>query len=434
MDWKKLFQRFPSMGISAAVHTGITPGLHHYQRQADGTTARFHLRINTSGSGLLLANAASAVRLHPSGVMIAKGILDGENEEAIVKSLIRVFRGVTRQQALVDFKQVQSLIASMEKPSHDYPIINQTDPSFSSRADLLERPISADVPLGSLSQMEPILKRLWEEGIPHVTIITGNNSAEKDLLYAVEKAEDLGLITGVRGRGSDLAHGMRIANLAQAGLDHLDIYYLSSNEKMHNALVEKDDYNKAIKSLTMAHKNEVCPVAVVSLVKQTLATIDETLAAIANLNIANACLFAVATTNPMDVAKGALLGDELVQAAAVAEEAAERHKMRLFWYPPIKFNAKQSLSEQICSGPRTSGDTAIHINLDGSVIPARGLYKSAGNILKQSWDTIANLPEYVNYQRRLETDTHCPTCPGLAICAADCPKNPEGWAIQTDER
>ena len=24
--------------------------------------------------------------------------------------------------------------------------------------------------------------------------------------------------------------------------------------------------------------------------------------------------------------------------------------------------------------------------------------------------------------------THCATCPGLAICAADCPKEPAGWS------
>jgi hypothetical protein len=28
----------------------------------------------------------------------------------------------------------------------------------------------------------------------------------------------------------------------------------------------------------------------------------------------------------------------------------------------------------------------------------------------------------------VESDTHCGQCPGLAICAADCPRAPAGWA------
>ena len=239
-------------------------------RPADGTQARFHLRVNASGNGVLLANAACAVRLHPSGVIIAKGLLEGLDENAIVEKLEKAFSGVTRQQATADIKHVLSLIATLEKPHHDYPILNPADPSFSPHAAPLERPISADVPLCKPFYMEPILCRLWDEGIPHVTIIVGKDPVEKDLIRAVEKAEDLGLITGVRGRGCDLAHCTRIPDLAQAGLDHLDVYCLSTDEQIHDSLLGKNDYKLAVKALVMAQKREVCPVAVVALVKPTL--------------------------------------------------------------------------------------------------------------------------------------------------------------------
>jgi radical SAM protein with 4Fe4S-binding SPASM domain len=276
--------------------------------------------------------------------------------------------------------------------------------------------------------MEPILRRLWDEGIPHVTIIVGKEPIEKDLIRAVEKAEDLGLITGVRGRGSDLAHCTQIPDMAQAGLDHLDVYCLSIDEQVHNSLVGKNDYKLAIKAMIMAQKREVCPVAVISLVRPTLTTIDETLAAIAAHGVINVCLFAIATTDAADQLSGALHADELVQAAALAEEAAERCRLRLLWYPPLRYNPDLPLGDQICHGPRTSGDSAIRVDPDGYVIPARGPYHSPGNIVKQSWETIAKGAVYVDYRRRVEADTHCPTCPGLAICAADCPRNSQGWA------
>lgn len=428
MKWKSLFRRFRPFGGSPIARAGIFPGLYHYMRYSDGSTARIHLRVDASGSGVLLANAACAVRLHPSGVVIAKGLLEGQDERAIVKKLVKLFRGVTNDEAMADLKHVYSLISWLEKPRKDYPILNYADPSFSQHATPLERPISADVPLCKPFHMEPILRRLWDEGIPHVTIIVGKEPAEKDLIRAVEKAEDLGLITGVRGRGSDLAHCNRIPDMAQAGLDHLDVYCLSTDETIHDSLAGKNDYKNAVKALVMTQKREVCPVAVIPLTKPTLQTIDETLISIAEHGVINAYMYAIATTDPADQSSGALHADELVQVAALVEETAERYRIRLLWYPPVKFNPQEPLADQICRGPRTSGDSAVRVEPDGNVFAARGSYQSAGNIVKQSWETIAKSAVYEHYRRRLESDTHCPTCPGLTICAADCPRNPEGWA------
>jgi radical SAM protein with 4Fe4S-binding SPASM domain len=433
MSWKKIFRRLSSSGRSFSSRAGIEPGLYHYMRQADGATARLHLRVDAGGNGLLLANAACAVQLHPSGVVIAKGFLDGQDEKFILEKLTAVFKGVTGPQATADMRQIRELIASLETPSGDYPILNPADPSFFPHAAPLERPISADVPLCKPFHMEPILRRLWDEGIPHVTIIVGKDPVEKDMVRAVEKAEDLGLITGVRGRGIDLAHCARIPDMAQAGLDHLDVYCLSTDGQIHDSLMGKNDYKFAIKAMVLAQKREVCPVAVLSLVKPTMATIDDTLAAISGHGVVNACLFAIASDDPGDQTSGALQADELVQAAAMAEEAAERHHLRLLWYPPVRFNPDMTLGEQVCRGPRCGGDSAIRVDPDGYIIPARGPYHSPGNIVKESWDTIAKRAVYVDYRRRLQKDTHCPTCPGLAICAADCPRNPEGWA-EADRR
>ncbi len=428
MEWKTYFRYFSLRASTPLARLGFRPGLYHYLRQADGATARIHLRIDASGEGMLLANAACAVRLHPSGVVIAKGILDGRDENKIVEQLMKLFRGLSSQEALADLKHVYSLISWLEKPHKDYPILNLADPSFSPRASPLERPIAADVPLCKPFYMESILSRLWEEGIPHVTIIAGKDPLEKDLLRAVEKAEDLGLIAGVRGRGSDLAHCTRIPDMAQAGLDHLDVYCLSVDEQVHDGLMGKNDYKRAIKALVTAQKREVCPVAIIALVRQTLAALDDTLAAIAQHGVLNVGLFAIATTEAAHQASGALLADELVQVAALAEEAAEKHRLRLLWFPTVHYHPQLHLGDQICRGPRASGDSSIRVDPDGCVFPARGPYHSPGNIVKQSWETIAKQAAYVDYKRRLESDTHCPTCPGLAVCAADCPRNPQGWA------
>ena len=65
MNWKRQFKRLFARQGSPIAHVGIEPGLYHYMRPCDGTQARFHLRVNASGNGVLLANAACAVRCTP---------------------------------------------------------------------------------------------------------------------------------------------------------------------------------------------------------------------------------------------------------------------------------------------------------------------------------------------------------------------------------
>jgi radical SAM protein with 4Fe4S-binding SPASM domain len=412
---------------------GIRPGLYHYMREADGGFVRFHLRVDTSGNGLLLANAAAAAQLRVSGVIIAKGLLEGESVEAIVGQLLRSFYGVTSTQATADIAQVRKIINDLASPGDNYPILNLADPSFSPQATPLDKPLSADVPLAMLDSMRPILQRLWDLGIPHVTILADAGVDAAPLVSAVERASDLGMITGVRGAGSVLARGTLIRDLAAAGLDHLDVYYLSHVAEIHDALLQPGDQAKAIEAILAAQQQEICPVPHVALLQSTLRTIAETLRAIAERGVHNACFFALATEQKKQTAAaplrdGPLDAEELVQAAQVVEAAAETHGMRMLWFPTVQFDPALGLAEQVGHGPRCGGDTAIRVESDGAVIPPRGPFRSAGNLLHDSWETISQSEAFRRYRQRLQSDTHCDHCPGLAICAADCPRHPAGWA------
>ncbi len=407
---------------------GIRPGLYHYLRNAEGRTTRFHLRVDTGGDGLLLANAAAVARLSPSGVVIAKGLLEGDDHSEIAQRLRKMFRRAQSSQIAGDLAEVESLIGRMQSPDGKYPVLNLTDPAFSPKAMRLERPISADVPLDRPEVIRPIFKRLWELGIPQVTILAGDHPDATMLTRAVEQAGDLGLVTGVRGRGNDLNHGTEIADMIAAGLDHLDVYYLSDQQEIHDALLGEGDQQQAFQSLLDARDQEICPVAQVAFVRSTLATIEPTLERLAGEGIQNVGLFAIATTNPAEASAGALLAHELTPIAKIAEDIAQQLGLRLLWYPTVRFDSSHSLGEQICRGPRCSGDTAIRVEPDGSVYAARGPWQSAGNLISDDWKTIEQSDAYQAYRRRVESDTHCDQCPGLALCAADCPREPAGWA------
>ncbi|MBN1589507.1 MAG: radical SAM protein [Pirellulales bacterium] len=405
----------------------IEPGLYHYVRDAAGTPARFHLRVDSTDTGLLVANAAAVAKLRASGVIIAKAVLEGQPDPSIVGRLTTVFRGVTADQARRDVERVRDVISKLESPKDSYPILNMADPAFSSVDVPLERPLSADVPLAEPERIVPLLDRLWELAIPHVTFVAGEGCNPQWLIRAVERTEDLGLIAGVRIRGTDLLQGTLLADLATAGVDHVDVLYLSRDPSVHDALAGAGDHGAAVRALSEIQRCEICAVAEVALVETTLHAIEETIESLVARDVINAAVFAVAAPE-REKAEGPLSGGALVQAAMLVEESAEQHGVRLIWYPPLRFDPRLPLAQQVRRGPRSSGDSAIRLEPDGTVIPGRGPWQPAGNLMAGDWDSIRNEPSYQAYRRRVETDTHCDTCPGLAICAADCPRHPEGWA------
>jgi len=102
--------------------------------------------------------------------------------------------------------------------------------------------------------------------------------------------------------------------------------------------------------------------------------------------------------------------------------------VRFIWLPPVERDPSLTIAEQLRLGPRCTADVSIRIEPNGDVIPPRGPNVAAGNLLHDDWDDIWGNVAFVRYRERVERPTHCEECPGLAICAADCPREPVGWS------
>lgn len=426
MRFREWLERLGPPPTEPLAKAGIKPGVYPYMYREGGEMTRFHLRVDGDGSGVLLANATAAARLRPSGVIIARGLLECHDEQEILNQLSLCFRDVKPAAVQQDVERVRQVLCTLAAPGDRYPILNLPDPLLAPEATLLEKPLSADVPLAEPSRMLPLMKRLWDLGIPHVTLVAGENPPVGDLVRAVERAEDLGMIAGVRARGSDLVQGSLIQDLALAGIDHVDILYLSAQADIHDALAASGDHARALEALALARRFEVCPVAVVALVSSTLSALEETLDDLVGRDVTNVGFYAIGTVEPES--SEAVRADAMAQVAEAVEEAAAEADVRFLWYPPIRFDPSIPLANQVRRGPRTAGDNSIRVEPDGSVIPGRGPCQAAGNLLTDDWDTIRQHEVYRAYRDRLTADTRCDDCPGLAICAADCPRNPAGWA------
>ncbi len=413
----------------AAPPLAVAPGIYHAMQEAEGIYTRFHLRVERDGSGMLIANAAAAARLSPTGVLIAKDLLDGKSADAVLQNLVANFRGATAEMMRADIAKVNALITQIITPGDTYPVFNLDDAALSPYGAQLIAPLQASLPLADPEKLLPILDKLWDAGIPHVTLLAPPAPDVTSLVRAIERAQDLAMIAGVRGRAGDLWNVDLLTALVQAGVDHITFIYASDDPAVHDALCGAGDHAAATALLAWLEENQMCAVAELPLVQATLFALTTTVTTLIARGADNIAFVTFGTTDEMLAERdGIFVANAMPQVATMVEEAANEAQARFIWDPPVQRDPAQSLAAQVQRGPRCSGDVAVRVEPDGSVIPPRGPYHSAGNLLEMPWNAIWDHAVFRRYRDRVEAPTHCDRCPGLAICAADCPREPAGWA------
>jgi len=433
MNIKRLYQcLMRAIGAYPEV-PDLAPGLYTYQRLVGDWPTKLHLRVDPDGGGLLLANAAEAAYLSPVGVRMVRGVLEDRSDAEITQEIKRAFGRARSAQVAADLARIRALLHDLAEPGDNYPVTNLADLRESDWERSLAAPFRADLVQTDPQTARELLHRLWEAGVPHVTFLARPEADAEDLPLLVESAEDLGMIAGLRAAASWLPPEV-IERAALAGLDHLDLLYVSPDPEVHDALVGSGDQARTLAAFEQCRELELCPVAQVPLYAgNTGPAFQELFLALEPAGVTNLCFFALACPDDDTVSQeaGALPARALPQIALTIQEAAEQAAVRYLWAPPVRFAPSTSLSEQVLHGPRTAGDIAVRVEADGRVLPPRGPADCPGNLLTDAWEDIWNHACFTRYRERLRGPTRCADCPDLTICVADCPKDPRGWSDDT---
>lgn len=418
----------PLLVFKFAKPPAVAPGLYHYMRVGTGGFTRFHLRVEPEGNGLLLANANVAAHLTPTGVLIAHSFLNGADENKALNTVQQAFRGVPRVEMEDDVAVVQELIERLLAGEH---AVFNLDSSLTTTNARLLAPLNADVPLAPPERMRPLIARLWAIGIPHLTVIVPERPNPEHLVRAIERAEDTGLITGVRARASDLMADKLIHDLAQAGVDHVDLFFASSVAEEHAGYFGPGDYDSFWRVLDQLRQYEVTPLVVIPLVANTIDNLAETLELLRQQHVNDVATFAIAAPDhmPANLRQGALPASGLPQLAALVEETAQLAQTRYLWQPPVQRVLGRSLAQQIRRGPRCSSEVSIRITPGGAVFAPRGPNRPCGQLFKDPWEKIWQNPAFQPLREAREVP-RCDTCPNLTICSAVCPREVAAWSVE----
>jgi MoaA/NifB/PqqE/SkfB family radical SAM enzyme len=303
-----------------------------------------------------------------------------------------------------DMQRVQTLLKRIITPGMDYPIINFD--TFLAKEVRLIAPLKVDIPLAPPDMLVPLIDKLWEVGIPNMMLLLPENPDHTHIIRAIERAEDLGMIAGVRGRGTDIQQGSLLHDMAQAGVDYITVLYQSVDATIHDALCGTGDHAAAERMLDAIHAHEVCPVVELAVVELTMDTIHETVSMLTERRIQTISFFMIAYFMEQIAAaegSGILPSQAMPQVERLVEEFAADYPIQAILQPIGIFDSAASLASQVRLGPRCSGNVSVRVEPTGEIISAQGPYRSVGNILTDPWEWLWADEMFYEFRERVSS-------------------------------
>jgi len=421
----------------------LKPAIYHFRGGPETGNLRLHLRVEPGGNSILMINASRVLHLNQTATEYAKLILEGKDEGEIIKTILRRYKGVTKEQVAADYRKLRDTIKALSETGDICPISYldveriepfQTPVSAPHRMDLAltyrcnlncghcyveaDRKGKAELSTGDWKR---VLDNLWKIGIPHVCFTGGEPTLREDLVDLVEYAEDIGIVTGLLTNGVKLADNEFVQRLVEAGLDHFQITLESHDESIHNRMVGADSWRDTVQGIKNAVDTPVYTITNTTLTKLNTANIEQTVEFISSLGIEVMACNGIIYSGAAKEAGIGLRETELGGILGRIRNKTQQLGMRLIWYTPTRYCEFNPLQLELGAKQCTAGKFNMCIEPDGEVIPCQSYYSSVGNILRDKWKSIWNHPLLVELRERKFVMEKCKQCDQLPICGGGCP-------------
>lgn len=421
----------------------LEPGIYHLRSGDAFAGYRVHLRIEPSGNGTLVINAAKIIHLNHTAAEYAKLIVEERDKAEAVREITNRYR-VPRKVAAADYDRIARIITEMATGADVCPVtyldLERTEPfsveTFAPyRVDLVltyacdntcAHCYVAEDHKGKIS-MEPadwrrVMDILWEVGVPHVTFTGGEATLHPHLRGLIEYAEDLGLVTGLLTNGRKLADKDYLAGLVEAGLDHVQITLESHDEAVHDAMVGVEGaWKQTVQGVRNALELPLYVLTNTTLTKRNVGGLEQTVEFLAELGLPQVA------ANGMIHAGGGVHNPEALTEAELQPhvetffETANRLGLNFLWYTPTRYEdfdpVELGVGIKTCSAARYN----LAVEPDGAVLPCQSYFESLGNLLTDGWDAVWNNPLAVNLRKREWAPEECRRCTQFPLCGGGCP-------------
>jgi radical SAM protein with 4Fe4S-binding SPASM domain len=426
-------------------------GLHTYPIElADGRRIRVHLRVENSGDGILFVDVTDAFHLNSTAVKMAKLALDNipeslargmfmntydwratkviREELAAIYQLIDLVRTqpeVCIHCELGDFFEIVPLFGVPVNAPYKVDIAltygcNDKCPHCYNEANRLGMP---SLPV---QDWFLVLDKLAALGIPHLILTGGEPTLHPDLPEIIQYADGLGMIVGSNSNGRRLAHKPYAERLAKAGLNHVQVTLGSHDAKVHNAMMGSRSFDQRVRGIQNALACGIHVITNTTLMRGTMDHVEEFIDSLYDLGIRTFAMNGMIYSGGGFENPNAIPEAELPSLLVRVRDYALKKQMRFMWYTVTEYCRMSPIELDIGAKRCNAAEYSMCIEPNGDVIPCQSYYRSAGNILQNSWESIWNgdlfrrFREREDRPREVGLEEKCWECPDLLLCGGGC--------------
>ena len=445
------FPSFPSLPSSLrtkeASEPTLSPGLHTYRIDLYGGQRRVHLRVDPDGSGVLFRDVTDVIHLNATAAGIAYLALEGLSQERARRQMQRTYGKSAQLDA--DLASIYELVAAMTDPGYDCPTCALPELP---RADLFSTPVHAPYkvdlaitygcnnecphcynepthyPMASLSKEHwfEVIDRLHELGVPHLIFTGGEATLHPDLCAIIDHADKLGHVVGLNSNGRRMAHAPYVAELAAAGLNHVQITLGSSRPAIHDAMMGARSFDQTVKGIRNAVASPLHTITNTTLMQANKDHAEEIIEFLYDLGIRTFAMNGMIYSGGGFGNGTAIPESEMPALLIRVRDRAEELGMRFLWYTPTEYCRMSPVELELGAKRCNAGEYSLCIEPNGDVLPCQSYYVAAGNILRDPWEEIWQGALFRSFRDRVEDPRwaglpeKCWECPDLPLCGGGC--------------
>ncbi len=427
---------------------GPPRGLLTYRREAHGGVTRLHLRVQDDGSAMLFKDVTDALHLTSTAAEMMWMALEGWDERRAVARLRRLYRASHRRLD-ADYRRMRDIVETLSDPRvrcSSCALELPTVPLFSVRARAPHKvdlaltyacnnrcphcyndPSRFDMRAMTVDEWKHILDRLAEVGVPHVIFTGGEATVYRGLPELIAHAEAHGMMTGLNSNGRRLVDAAYVKELAEAGLDHVQITLESHVPEVHDAMVGARAFDETVRGIrTVIEEPRLHALTNTTLTRLNVADASDTVRFLHELGLSTFAMNGMIYSGGGGANPDAIPQHELPAALVDVRDTADELGMRFLWYTVTEYCEMSPVELEIGAKRCNAGEYSMCIEPNGDVLPCQSYYTSAGNMLRDSWETIWRGELFRSFRDREEDPRwaglpdKCHECPDLPVCGGGC--------------
>lgn len=362
----------------------LKPGIYHFMAPDDAPIPyRLHLRVENGETSVLIVNASTVLHLNQTATAHAIHIVEGLSDVEAAKAVANRYR-VNHTRALQDQRELREKILTLATIPDVDPVVflgldraepfakhlmapYRLDLALTYRCDpegtldpLARRRVDREL---STTEWVQIIDTAWDAGIPHITFTGGEPTLREDLRDLIAHAEENGQVTGLLTDGRNLSDESYLEALSQAGLDHVLI------------AIAQDD-SDSMKGLSNALASDIYTAVHITITPQMIGNVIKLLDMIHNLGV---LVVSISGSERSEV-----IADSLVKAREYVADIG----IDLIWDLPAPYSDTNPMSLELDEPPTGAGKAWLYVEPDGDVLPAQGIDKDLGNLLRDTWSEV----------------------------------------------